>query len=51
MVDVEEGITPMDEEVAKLLRKVTKPVILVVNKVDSAKRTNDALEFYNLGTG
>ena len=51
MVDVEEGITPMDEEVAKLLRKVTKPVILVVNKVDSAKRTNDALEFYNLGLG
>ena len=43
--------TPMDEEVAKLLRKVTKPVILVVNKVDSAKRTNDALEFYNLGLG
>ena len=51
MVDVEEGITPMDVEVAKLLRKVTKPVILVVNKVDSAKRTNDALEFYNLGLG
>ena len=33
MVDVEEGITPMDDEVAKLLRKVTKPVILAVNKV------------------
>lgn len=51
VVDVEEGITPMDDEVAKLLRKVTKPVLLVVNKVDNAKRENDALEFYNLGLG
>ena len=51
VVDVEEGITPMDDEVAKLLRKVTKPVLLVVNKVDNAVRNNDAPEFYNLGLG
>src|SRR5690606_37556743 len=51
VVDVEDGITPMDDEVAKLLRKVTKPVILVVNKVDSATRVQDAIEFYNLGLG
>ena len=51
VVDVEEGITPMDEEVAKLLRKVTKPVLLAVNKVDSASREKDAYEFYNLGLG
>ena len=51
VVDVEEGITPMDAEVAKLLRKVTKPVILAVNKVDSASREKDAFEFYNLGLG
>lgn len=51
LVDVEEGITPMDDEVAKLLRKVTKPVLLVVNKVDNAKREQDAFEFYNLGLG
>lgn len=51
VVDVEEGITPMDEEVAKLLRKVTKPVLLVVNKVDNAMREKDAVEFYNLGLG
>lgn len=51
VVDVEEGITPMDEEVAKLLRKVTKPVILGVNKVDNAMREKDAIEFYNLGLG
>jgi GTP-binding protein len=51
VVDVEEGITPMDEEVAKLLRKVTKPVMLAVNKVDNAMREKDAVEFYNLGLG
>lgn len=51
VVDVEEGITPMDEEVAKLLRKETKPVLLVVNKVDSSTREQDAFEFYNLGLG
>nr|WP_317633064.1 ribosome biogenesis GTPase Der [uncultured Flavobacterium sp.] len=51
VVDVEEGITPMDAEVAKLLRKVTKPVLLAVNKVDNGKRLDDAYEFYNLGLG
>ncbi|MDK2771215.1 ribosome biogenesis GTPase Der [Flavobacterium haoranii] len=51
VVDVEEGITPMDDTVAKLLRKVTKPVILVVNKVDNAMRAADAVEFYSLGLG
>ncbi len=51
VVDVEEGITPMDEEVAKLLRRVTKPVLLAVNKVDNGKRLEDAYEFYNLGLG
>ena len=51
VVDVEEGITPMDDTVAKLLRKEKKPILLVVNKVDSGKRMNDALEFYNLGLG
>lgn len=51
MVDVEEGITPMDAEVAKLLRKETKPVFLVVNKVDNAMREKEAYEFYNLGLG
>lgn len=51
VVDVTEGITPMDEEVAKLLRKVTKPIFLAVNKVDSGAREKDAYEFYNLGLG
>ena len=51
MVDVEEGITPMDAEVAKLLRKVTKPILIAVNKVENSMREKDAVEFYNLGLG
>lgn len=51
MVDVENGVTSMDQEVAKLLRKVKKPVFLVVNKVDNANRSQDAVEFYTLGLG
>lgn len=51
MVDVETGITGMDEDVAKLLRKVKKPVFLVINKVDNAKRLENAVEFYSLGLG
>ena len=51
VVDVEEGITPMDAEVAKLLRKVKKPIFTAVNKVDNAMRETDAVEFYNLGLG
>jgi len=51
MVDVESGVTGMDEDVANLLRKVSKPVFLVINKVDNAKRAADAVEFYALGLG
>ncbi|UZH56226.1 ribosome biogenesis GTPase Der [Salinimicrobium tongyeongense] len=51
MVDVETGVTPMDEDVAKLLRKVNKPVFLAVNKVDNSKRLENAVEFYALGLG
>lgn len=51
VVDVEQGITPMDTEVAKLLRKVKKPIFIAVNKVDNAMREADAVEFYNLGLG
>jgi len=49
MVDVETGVTGMDEEVAQLLRKSKKPFFLAVNKVDSANRQHDAVEFYSLG--
>ncbi len=49
MVDVKEGLTGMDEDVANLLRKSEKKVFLVVNKVDNNKRLIDANEFYQLG--
>jgi GTP-binding protein len=51
IVDGKEGITPADEEVANMLRKSKKPVVLVVNKVDSLKEEDNAWEFYNLGIG
>ncbi|MDD2196180.1 MAG: ribosome biogenesis GTPase Der [Bacteroidales bacterium] len=51
MVDVTTGITEMDSEVANILRRTEKKVILVVNKVDNHLRVNDAYEFYNLGLG
>lgn len=51
MVDVETGVTGMDEDVAILLRRVNKPVFLVVNKVDNNKRAENAVEFYSLGLG
>ncbi|OSY86936.1 GTP-binding protein Der [Tenacibaculum holothuriorum] len=51
VVDVEQGITPMDDAVAKILRQVKKPLFMAVNKVDNAMRAADAVEFYNLGLG
>ncbi len=50
-VDVEGGITDLDEAIANILRRVTKPVFLTVNKVDNGKRLLDAPEFYGLGLG
>tara|TARA_B100001059_G_scaffold107794_1_gene107478 strand:+ start:12798 stop:14102 length:1305 start_codon:yes stop_codon:yes gene_type:complete len=49
MVDSESGITGMDQEVAKLLRKSEKKFLLVVNKVDNSKRQENTLEFYKIG--
>ncbi len=51
MVDVEAGITDLDESVAKMLRKTKKPILLVANKVDNNARRDDVYEFYNLGLG
>ncbi len=51
VVDVEAGITDLDEAVAKLLRKTKKPTFLVANKVDNSERLNDTFEFYNFGLG
>ncbi len=49
VVDVETGITDMDQAVVRILRKQDKPYYLVVNKVDNTMRHNDAMEFYSLG--
>lgn len=51
MVDAEAGITGMDEEVANLLRRSPKPVMLAANKVDNAMRQTMSAEFYGLGLG
>ena len=49
LVDGNEGLTPMDEDVAGLLRRTDKPVFLIVNKIDHAQRMENAAEFYALG--
>ena len=50
MTDVRQGLVDADSKVADMLRRSNKPVVLVVNKVDSfAKQQADVYEFYNLG--
>ncbi|MEL6868104.1 MAG: GTPase, partial [Bacteroidota bacterium] len=49
MVDVSTGITDLDEEVANLLRRSEKEVLLAVNKVDNNRRLLEANEFWSLG--
>ena len=51
IVDARVGITGADEEVADLLRRTKKPVVLAANKADNAARRMDAVEFYALGLG
>jgi GTPase len=49
VVDAQTGITPGDEEIAAILRRSHKPVLLVVNKIDDPSRDADAFEFHRLG--
>ncbi|MEO7801203.1 MAG: ribosome biogenesis GTPase Der [Ginsengibacter sp.] len=49
MCDVTTGITNLDESMADILRRSTKPVYVVINKVDNHQRLLDASEFYSLG--
>lgn len=49
MVDVQNGITDLDQSVSRILRALDKPVLCVVNKVDNSKLHIDATEFYALG--
>ena len=51
IVDVQEGLSALDEDVANLLRKSDKKVFLVANKVDTSAKIGDASEFYSLGLG
>ncbi len=51
MVDGKEGVTAADMEVAQMLRKSKKEIILVVNKMDKFVNDNNVFEFYNLGIG
>lgn len=51
LVDVQTGLTTLDQDVAKLLRQTKKPVFLVVNKVDDNALVYQAPEFYKLGLG
>ena len=49
LLDVADGLTHIDQEVANWLRRGTKPLVVAVNKVDNEKRENSAAEFYALG--
>ena len=49
MVDLVEGITGMDETIAKLLRRSQKPIFLTANKGDNSKTQENVIEFYALG--
>ena len=51
LVDALTGPTPIDEEIAAILRKSRKKVHLVVNKIDNSEREIDAAQFYRLGLG
>lgn len=51
VVDVRSGVTDADEQVAQILYRSDKPVVLAVNKVDNPERRSDVYDFYSLGLG
>jgi GTP-binding protein len=51
VVDAREGITPLDEDIAKLVRKHARQVVLAVNKIDSGKLESEMYQFHALGLG
>ncbi len=51
IVDVKDGVTPLDEDAAEMLRHSKKPIFLVSNKVDNSKLMAYSNEFYSLGLG
>lgn len=51
LVDITQGVTAADEEIAEILRRTSKPVIVAANKADNLSRFDDSVEFYTLGVG
>jgi len=51
VVDAKAGVTPIDADIAGLLRRANKPVLTAANKADNARLETEALEFYELGLG
>jgi GTPase len=51
LTDAKAGVTPGDEEIAAILRRAGRPVLLVANKIDDPARDLDAVEFHRLGLG
>ncbi len=51
VVDANEGLVPLDEEVAERIRRSSKLTVLVANKADNERRTREAAQFYKLGLG
>ncbi len=51
VVDGDAGITAADEDIAEILRRTEKPVVIAANKLDHVKRKDAAVEFYGLGIG
>lgn len=51
LVDAQAGVTPGDEEIADLLRKSGRPVLVIANKIDDPTRTGQIHEFHRLGLG
>jgi GTP-binding protein len=49
LVDAKNGLSPLDQELARMLRKSQKPVVLVINKIDTEKHENLAIDFASLG--
>ncbi|MDO8567164.1 MAG: ribosome biogenesis GTPase Der [Dehalococcoidales bacterium] len=51
LMDARSGLTPTDYEVAEMLRRANKPLLLVINKADSSRLESETAEFYKLGLG
>ncbi|TVR21448.1 MAG: ribosome biogenesis GTPase Der [Anaerolineaceae bacterium] len=51
LVDIRHGVTAADQEIAEVLRRTSKPVVVAANKADTLEKTAESIEFYALGIG